>query len=387
MTYTDRDGKTKHWTQAELAVRLGLKEVMVNLMENKNQGLDSMERRRTLSTILRIPPALLGLGSLDLIVEVATGQKPIGKTSAKKIRIGRDTIKQYQAMYKVYETLFVGGLSYASAQDIDKWARRIEQDVENVDAENKTMLLRILWDFEILCAKVYSSDLANWPKTFEHIDNALELATMLGDRDLQAASLYTSGVHRFRQGRIGLARVAIDGALMYARDALPQTKGAIYSGDAFLRAKDTSIAETTIAQRMYDTAEKYAGIKSEVKTVKFGKGLYYLGRAGTLLDMKRPAKALEFIDMAEEHINPAKKRLIIYLNILRARSYLALHKPEYEQAVKLLSEALEESEELRVQRHVHHIEQLYTKLVASSYGNSPDVASLGFVLQELKQAK
>lgn len=92
-------------------------------------------------------------------------------------------------------------------------------------------------------------------------------------------------------------------------------------------------------------------------------------------------------DMAEEHINPAKKRLIVYLNILRARSYLALRKPEYEQAVKLLSDVLEESEELRVQRHVDHIEQLYTKLVASSYGNSPDVAGLGFVLQELKQAR
>lgn len=61
----DQAGEQKHWTQADLAKQLGLIEVMVNFMENKNQGLDSIERRRTLATLLKIPPILLGLGTLD----------------------------------------------------------------------------------------------------------------------------------------------------------------------------------------------------------------------------------------------------------------------------------------------------------------------------------
>ncbi len=42
-------GKEKHWTQADLAKRVGVTEIMVTLMETKNQGLASIERRRVLA--------------------------------------------------------------------------------------------------------------------------------------------------------------------------------------------------------------------------------------------------------------------------------------------------------------------------------------------------
>src|SRR5713226_8072736 len=66
MQYTDPiEGKRKHWTQADLAKRLGVSEVTVRLMETQNVGLDSMSRRRLVADILKIPPVLLGLGSLS----------------------------------------------------------------------------------------------------------------------------------------------------------------------------------------------------------------------------------------------------------------------------------------------------------------------------------
>src|SRR5581483_6454548 len=100
MTYVDREGREKHWTQADLARVLGLQETMVNLMEKHDKGLDSIERRRTLSTILRIPPVLLGLGSLDQIVEIVTGQE---QNANKPIRtnITIYDIKKYQDTFKV----------------------------------------------------------------------------------------------------------------------------------------------------------------------------------------------------------------------------------------------------------------------------------------------
>src|SRR5258707_4136886 len=113
MTYIGADGKGRHWTQADLGQRLGLKDIMVNLMENKNQGLDSIERRRTLATILNIPPVLLGLGALDLIVEIATGQDVTTqeKAGAKRSKVGKDNIKLYQDTFRVYNTLFAEGLT------------------------------------------------------------------------------------------------------------------------------------------------------------------------------------------------------------------------------------------------------------------------------------
>ena len=58
MTYIDTNGVEKHWTQKDLAERLDISEVSVRTMELKNTGLDSIERRRTLTTLLKIPPAL-----------------------------------------------------------------------------------------------------------------------------------------------------------------------------------------------------------------------------------------------------------------------------------------------------------------------------------------
>src|SRR5215470_13345686 len=57
MKYIDpEDHKEKHWRQIDLAERLGVSEVTIRLMETKSNSLDSIERRRVLADILKIPP-------------------------------------------------------------------------------------------------------------------------------------------------------------------------------------------------------------------------------------------------------------------------------------------------------------------------------------------
>ncbi|HEU5381297.1 MAG TPA: hypothetical protein VFV38_38210 [Ktedonobacteraceae bacterium] len=382
MMYADRDNRVKHWTQCDLAQRLKVTELTVRLMETQNKFLDSIERRRALATLLKIPPVLLGLSSLDLIVEVATGQ---ATPAQEEIKLTPDTLQNYQKSYTVYEKLFASGATFNVAASIERQTKQIAYTVQNMQIKGKTDFLRSLWDYEILCAKIYGSDLYDWTKTFEHIDNAKEIAALLDDRDLQAATLYTSGLYHQRQGRLGLAKADIDGALMYAKGALPQTRGLIYSLEATQCLETQGLAGSALIYKLLDYAEQYAGVKSERKTLKFGIGTLYIHKADDLIDLKRPAKALEYVDMAEKHINPTKKRLLVYLNILRARCYIELRKPEYEQAAKLLAESIEYSQAIRVQRHIDYIERLYTKLAASSYGKSPDVADLGFMLQELRR--
>ena len=78
---------------------------------------------------------------------------------------------------------------------------------------------------------------------------------------------------------------------------------------------------------------------------------------------------------------------MVYSDILRARCYIELKKPEYELAVSLMSAVIDDSRELRIQRHIDHIDTLYSKLVQSVYGNSPDVVDLGVKLKDLKLCK
>lgn len=387
MIYEDQQtGRRKHWTQDDLARMVGLTKVQICNMENHNEGLDSIERRKTLATILKIPPVLLGLASLDEIVEIVTGQEQ-KREKAKRAKVTNLDIKKYQDMFKVYDALFAEGLTYGNVAAIEHAIKRIQDDLDFTRSENKKDLLRVLWDFEILCAKIYGSDFIHWGKTFEHIENAIEIATILDNRDLQAVSLYTSGEYHLRQGRIGLARVDIDGALMYARGALPQTKGLIYSEDAFLHTKDLSPSTIMIIQKTLDEAEKYAGVKSEIKTAKFGKGTYFLYRAETLLDIGRPTKALDYTDDAERYINSTRKRLLIYLDILRARCYIEMKRPEYEQALGLLESAIADCEKVYVERNIRCIEKLYVALKESSYGKSPDVIDLGMKIQQLRRER
>src|SRR2546430_9118039 len=69
MTYTDKKGKQRPWSQAYLADKLQIRELAVRQMELKNEGLDSIQRRELLAQILSIPPILLGLATLNHLEE------------------------------------------------------------------------------------------------------------------------------------------------------------------------------------------------------------------------------------------------------------------------------------------------------------------------------
>jgi len=389
MKYLDPTMHTlKHWTQKDLAERLGIKEIAVSLMETNNQSLDSIERRRALVTILRIPPALLGLGSLESLVEIApNNEMPTKKGKRKRAGIDKDTIKYYQDTLSMYESLYAKGLTYTIIDDMDRWITRLEVDTKNASNNERIALLYTLWGFERLCGKVYGSDFHDWNRAFKHIDNTIELAMNLDDKDLQAASLYTSGVYRSWQGKLGLARIAIDNASVYARGALPQTKAAILSQNACLHAYSTNTSEIIATQKLFDEAQKYAGVKSEKNTVKFERDDYFIDRACAIIRLGQPAKALELIEDAERLISPSKKRYQILLDILRAKCYILQKKPEYDSAISLLTDAIEDSKEIRVERNIAQIEKLYRKLIESPYGNAPDVVDLGLALQDLRAQK
>lgn len=187
MIYEDQlTGKLKHWTQQDLGNLLGLTKVQICNMENHNEGLDSIERRKALATILKIPPVLLGLASLDAIVDLAVGHDTViaQKENIEQTNLGTDTIEQYQTMLKAYEVVYAKGLTYDKVYDIEKTAKLIVKNAKNAKTDIKGRVLRILWDYELLCASVYGSDLRNWHKAFEHLDNALEVATHLEDSEL-----------------------------------------------------------------------------------------------------------------------------------------------------------------------------------------------------------
>ncbi len=397
MKYFDPDEKKeKTWTQVDLARRLKVSEVTVRLMETQNKGLDSLKRRRLLSTILKIPPVLLGLGSLPDLTEYLkhsqNGEIALSSASValKSGAIEPSTIKLYQDAFLVYSEMHSTATAQDALFDIGQWIGRIKDDTDRAQPSQKPFLYRTLWGFHDLNAKIYSDDLNDWARSFDHLNTALELANLLNDNDLRAASLYRSGQIRFAQRNFTLAKSDLDGAVAYAKNGSPHIKGAIFAAAGLAYALvETDMAGKVTAQRLFDQAEPYASVagNTDEHIIKFGMGKYLLERADALISLGRPAKALEILDEAESGLDSAQKRRIAYLNILRAECYTKLKRPEYDTALGLLLDAFDASQTIKSGFNIGHIERLHKLLGASSYGTSPAVADLGISLREWRNLK
>jgi transcriptional regulator with XRE-family HTH domain len=392
MTYVDPgDQKEKNWTQMDLAKRLGVSEVTIRLMEKQNKGLDSMERRRLLADILHIPPALLGLGSLFDLMEFLSHHQGATKalvsapTPVKGNSVDNKTIQLYQDAFLVYSDMHSTSTAQDALFEIEQWIERITSDLTIAQLSQRPLLQRTLWDFHSLSAKIYSDDLCNWVKSFDHLNASLQLADVLNNNDLRAASLYRSGQIRFAQRNFTLAKSDLDGAVTYAKNGSPIIKGAVFAAAGLAHALvNKDIADVTYAQRLLDQAETCAAQANTTDEfiIKFSIGKYLLERSDALIALGRPAKALELLDDAEIGLDPTQRRRIAYLNILRADAYMKLKRPEFDSALLLLEDSFAVSTAIKSEYNIAYIERLYKILGASNYGSSPAVADLGISLRE-----
>src|SRR5437660_853574 len=110
MVYIDDNGKERHWSQSFLAKQLHVAELAVRLMETRNEGLDSVERRQLLAALLHIPPALLGLASYDYLQDSLQGQKKTPSYMTSKTSIGMEELQLY------HDGLVIFKEAYATSQ-------------------------------------------------------------------------------------------------------------------------------------------------------------------------------------------------------------------------------------------------------------------------------
>lgn len=388
LTYSDSEnGKIRSWTQADLAKRLGVSEVMVRLMENQNKGLDSIERRRVLADLLKIPPVLLGLDTLPAMLETQTNtpeETSIITHTSKPVGVGSETVKLYQDAFTAYDEIHTSSTAHKSISDIENWICRIRYDIPNARNSQKSELYRILWSFHALSAKIYSDDLSDWTRSFAHLNQAFELASFLQDADLQAISLYRSSQVRFAQGTFALAKVDLEGAMLHARHAGPTTKGAVFASTGLAYALTaTDMAGKTDAQRLFDQAEQQISPTNVDSTnIKYGMAKYLTQRSDALITMGRASKALELLEDAQDVTDATQTRRLAYNNILRAEAYLKIRQPEYDTAVLFLTEALEASKRINSQYNIGYIKRLATLLDKSSHSTSPQVADLRLALRD-----
>jgi tetratricopeptide (TPR) repeat protein len=389
MRYNDPiSGIEKHWTQTDLAKRLGLSEVTVRLMETQNMSLDSISRRRVLADILKIPPLLLGLGSQRDLSEFLNGLASTSHPSTSSLET--ETIDLYRQASNVYGEMHLTGTAQDSITSIKQWMSRIKNHIDKAKGDQRSELQDILWSFYDLTAKIYSDDLNLWHEALTYLNAEMELATHLKSDQLRAASLYRSGQIRFAQRQYFAARTDLEGAVQYARgdQVDPQLKSAIFAsaGLAF-SIVDKSEKGKTSAQSLLEEARTLVTShkKGDGRFVKFDYGKYLLEYADALIALNRPKTALQALDDASEQIDPALRRRRAYITILQAESYMRLKRPQLDTATDLLTDAFGISQSIKSEFIVGHVVRRYNELRKSPYGNSTDVADLGVAIRDWRK--
>jgi transcriptional regulator with XRE-family HTH domain len=395
MKYIDPEtGKEKHWTQADLARRLGVTELMVRLMETKDKGLDSVERRRVLAALLKIPPALLGLSSLgELIESITAPHSSSGRHGNTNRRThDGDSILLYKNALTAYNNLHIRGASSGIVRDIETCIGQLRQSIKmSASKREQRELLYLLWEFYRLVNDIYMYDMFHWDLFYEHINESLEIAKELNDTNLSLLTLHQSCGSRILQHNGNLAKVEIEAALPRIKNASSIIQSVVYAQAAKAYSLGTpDLGERITAQRYLEKSQYVAThlspddryIPERVNAAK-----YLFTQLDALISVGNIAPALSLLDDIEENTEPGNTRNMALLQLKRASCYASLKHPEYKQALELLGDAFRVYKDIGSKYNIKEIEKVYKTIATGPYGNSPDVVDLGIEIKELRVRK
>lgn len=380
MAYLDSDGKKKRWTQQDLGKLLNLSEVSIRAMEKKSKFLDSLERRRFLAEILKIPPVLLGLGSLPELEQLLQG-KPQAPSILHKSTLSPETANLYREAYHVYSTSHSNGSISESAKDIEAWIHRIETDLAGA-GKLQGELHQTLWMFHYLLSKVYGNDLELYKPSFSHLNSAMSIATTLNDPNLKASTLYLSAEIHFAQRSLALARSDTLAAVDYAKGADPGVKAGVYTYAALAHAlTKADLSDVVYIERLLEQAERHAHSKMDVPFLRMDYGKFLMDSADVLVTVGKYGKALELLDASEEYIDPSRPRRYAQIQLLRAMAAINSKQHDYEYAATLLLEALNIGRSVGSSYTVGFMKRLYGQLAQTTFSSNPQFAQLSLALR------
>lgn len=380
MSYTDKTGKVHSWTQAQLAKKLDVSERVIRDMEAHNKYMDSIDRRRLLSKLLNIPPALLGLATLDQLHNIISSndtganakQQTTNRTRSistnEEVQLYRDTLPVFKSSYDSSEL---------QAATIETWIKRIASNKPTND------VLEMLVAYHVLAGRLYTHDSAQWQKAMQHMNAAIQLAARVNSTELSTYAHHHKAEMFLIQKNLFQARDEIEHAVSLASNINnPQVAGRVFTYSALIHAMTGSTdADTLYVQKQLQRAEKCVGMQGDQTFMMFDKGQFLIDKADTLISLGLYPQAYTTLnDYVASSSADNKIRRKSYLQILQAELAIKQRKPEYELATDTLSSVLEENSGIQYYRD--YVSRLLKLIRASNYGNAPDVVELMMQLRK-----
>ena len=384
-------------------------------MEQQNKVPTDITRRQALVKILDIPPALLGVSSLELILfkpEVKKEALPTGPVILKQTPFL--DLAKYEREIRTLWLLNETSHAHDALGDVLTAIRELEELEEQAKGNLQCRVRELLYSHYRLATRIYR-DLMELPLAYASANQAVRVTKSLNRDALIAAALYIRGFIRLVWGLYG--EKALFGIVEPHREKLiealrdfeqaiplarPQLKGLLLlemsRAQSLLKGSATDI---TVALRTMELAEKtvesegshadpYQRMLLDGTLNGLNEEEYLLGKAITLNAAGRSNKALEEFEVLER-LNERKRRGKDYtryhawIDIVQAQAYLGAK--EYYMATDTATKALVVLRDIDSVDNITNIRAIHDELLKSSYRGNKEVNELGKILTKYYQSR
>src|SRR2546430_3787709 len=346
---------------------------MANI-ENKDTEIDN-ERRQTLCALLGIPPLLLGVTTVEQIMEIATKQRSTAASAEIATKKSVDA-ERHQAFLDHAQELH----QHATAVQLIDIARfnsdELYRQVLHINSLEQRKVYALLYDYHIFLS-CELREIRQFNVALAHLDNAMDLADYLNDDSLSTVCQ----IHQMRIFEVmGRAREAVR---VFDIDRLGKQTPALKSmGFCYMSQLYGEVASTEVDKKAAMALVERGGsfVLSHPEQI-YVHGLdsslqgYYLRRAHTQIAIGQNREAQYTLDRVEYKLGTWWQ---FYHDYYYAQSYANLG--YHETATTAAMNCAELAQKFSSPMNSVRVGKIYNQLVVSPYGGDSDVLELGRML-------
>ena len=335
-----------------------------------------ISRRRLLTQLLAIPPALLGLSQVIEVSHAVSGHEKA------PLVVDADTLVRYESALATYWDSFYTSSVQRYGESIERWRAHLDELSHTVRVADRTHILMLLCRFQQLAA-VAARDQSDFVRALHHHDESVRLAQELNNAELLAASLFRRAKTRTHQRRLDDALADVNAAIPYAQRSRDQLRGYVYQMAAEVISQLPPSAEQAKRYRflMDETGKilRKGVLEDDGSFARLTMTGYQQDRARGFLRLGDHEAALDAIAVAEKTQDLEMTRWQAETSILRAHTLADTGEVEW--ACSELEEAIPLVRATRSGGKKRKVTAIYKRL-AGQYPAHAGIRHIGALLAE-----
>ncbi len=318
-------------TQQGLARALGVTEKAVREMENYDKGLDSLSRRRMLANLLKLPPTVLGIVTLEEL----TSQYQIAEAQSQPSNVMHETsidIAEYQnALSKLWTKNHAGTIQYGlSMQELSARIARISAELAYIGNNQEKAARDTLCRYLQLHANIMR-DQGQYDTAITELEQAVLQSEKVGNESLITAALLRLGGVFCDRGDVKLAMSHIDIANGNSPDAIIRQKSAAIDYQAAINRYTKALDFKTLTPDLRSALLLAVG-NAQARTAKGNRDI--INAAKSLVNQGGKIIENGKFENDEFGVRPSLNRF----HVTKASTYLAAGWPN--EALEVLTDAM-----------------------------------------------